>query len=196
MKRLFLLLTICLGLCTVIKGAQVALTPDAWDALHKIGTDLLASDAFGLLLVTTAGFFLLFCAAAAWKRAGQGDNLTLRAEERARRYEASPLLRTPTRGQDLTRALFPSDPSSFMDDSPKGPPPETWRAPCGEPIAFRTCGTCGLIVIRDACGQPWPRPYVRSGFHLACGHGSACHPPAQARATSHNTQTDSGRPAA
>lgn len=166
MKRLFLLLTICLGLCTVIKAAQVALTPDAWDALHKIGTDLLASDAFGLLLVTTAGFFLLFCAAAAWKRAGQGDNLTLRAEERARRYEASPLLRTPT------------------------------RAPCGEPIAFRTCGTCGLIVIRDACGQPWPRPYVRSGFHLACGHGSACHPPAQARATSHNTQTDSGRPAA
>ena len=196
MKRLFLLLAICLGLATIVKAAQVALTPETWAALVTVGERLLASSGFGFLLASTACLFLLSCSAAAWERAGRGDNLTLRAEERARRYEASPLLRTPTRGQDLTRALFPSDPSSFMDDSPKGPLPETWRAPCGEPIALRTCGTCGLIVIRDACGQPWPRPHVRSGFHLACGHGSACHPPAQARATSHNTHTDSGRPAA
>ena len=196
MKRLFLLLTICLGFATIVKAAQVALTPETWAALVTVGERLLASSGFGFLLASTACLFLLSCSAAAWARAGRGDSLTLRAEERARRYEASPLLRTPTRGQDLTRALFPGDPSSFMDDSPKGPLPETWRAPCGEPISLRTCETCGLIVIPDACGQPWARAHSTTGFHLRCGHGYACHPPAQARATSHNTQTDSGRPAA
>lgn len=177
MKQLALLATICLGACTIVKAAQVALTPETWAALVTAGERLLESSGFAFLLVGTACAFLLSCAAAAWERAERGGSHAPRAKVPARPY-------------------FPSDPSSLADDSKHGPLPETWRAPCGEPIALRTCETCGLIVIHDACGQPWPRPYVRSGFHLACGHGSACHPPAQARATSHNTQTDSGRPAA
>lgn len=28
------------------------------------------------------------------------------------------------------------DPSSLLDDSPQGPLPETFRAPCGEPLRF------------------------------------------------------------
>ena len=73
MKRLFLLLTICLGLATIVKAAQVALTPDAWDALVTIGERLLASSGFALLLVGTACAFLLSCAAAAWERAQRGE---------------------------------------------------------------------------------------------------------------------------
>lgn len=186
MKRLALLATIALGLCTIVKAAQVALTPETWAALVTVGERLLASSGFAFLLVGTACAFLLSCAAAAWERAERGDERDA-ASARARAELAA-------RGYTVRSANL--DPSSLADDSPKGPLPETWRAPCGEPIALRTCGTCGLIVIRDACGQPWPRPYVRSGFHLACGHGSACHPPAHARAASSITSTDSGRPAA
>ena len=72
MKRLFLLLTICLGLCTIVKAAQVSLTPETWAALVTIGERLLASSGFAFLLVGTACAFLLSCAAAAWERAERG----------------------------------------------------------------------------------------------------------------------------
>lgn len=99
------------------------------------------------------------------------------------------------RKADLVRRIA-TDPSSFFDDSPKGPLPETWRAPCGEPISLRTCETCGLIVIHDACGQPWARAHSTTGFHLRCGHGYACHPPALARLASLDNPPNRGPQAA
>ena len=72
MKRLFLLLTISFGLATIVKAAQVSLTPETWAALVTIGERLLASSGFAFLLVGTACAFLLSCAAAAWERAERG----------------------------------------------------------------------------------------------------------------------------
>ncbi|MDX9735941.1 MAG: hypothetical protein RBU36_17560 [Thermoanaerobaculia bacterium] len=74
MKHLALLATICLGLATIVKAAQVALTPDAWDALVTVGERLLASSGVAFLLVGTACAFLLSCAAAAWERAERGES--------------------------------------------------------------------------------------------------------------------------
>jgi hypothetical protein len=108
-KQLALLATICLGLATIVKAAQVALTPETWAALVTVGERLLASSGFGFLLAGTACAFLLSCAAAAWERAERGDGHT-------------------------SRPYFPSDPSSLADDSQRGPLPETWRAPCGEVV--------------------------------------------------------------
>ena len=65
MKQLALLLTICLGLCTIVKAAQVSLTHETWAALVTVGERLLASSGFGFLLAGTAAAFLLSCAAAA-----------------------------------------------------------------------------------------------------------------------------------
>jgi hypothetical protein len=74
MKRLYWVLTVCLGLATIVKAAQVALTPETWNVLAEIGTRLLASSGFGFLLVGTACAFLLSCAAAAWERAERGES--------------------------------------------------------------------------------------------------------------------------
>lgn len=117
MKRLYWVLTVCLGLATIVKAAQVALTPETWAALVTVGERLLASSGFGFLLVATTCLFLLSCAAAAWERAERRDE-------------------TPTRGRDLSRALFQGDPSSLVDDSQRAPLSETWAAPCGEVVRF------------------------------------------------------------
>lgn len=74
MKRLWLLLTICLGFATIVKAAQVALTPETWAALVSVGERLLASSGFAFLVVGTACAFLLSCAAAAWERAERGES--------------------------------------------------------------------------------------------------------------------------
>ena len=73
MKHLALLATICLGLATIVKAAQVALTPETWAALVTVGERLMASSGFAFLLVGTACAFLLACAAAAWERAERGE---------------------------------------------------------------------------------------------------------------------------
>ena len=105
-RQLALLATIALGACTIVKAAQVSLTPETWAALVTVGERLMASSGVAFLLVGTACAFLLSCAAAAWERAERGEGHT-------------------------SRPYFPTDPSSFFDDSPRGPLPETWRAPCG-----------------------------------------------------------------
>jgi hypothetical protein len=71
-RRLLLVLTVSLGLATIVKAAQVSLTPETWAALVTIGERLLASAGFAFLLVGTACAFLLACAAAAWERAERG----------------------------------------------------------------------------------------------------------------------------
>ena len=71
--RLYLLtVALCLGLATIVKAAQVALTPETWAALVTVGERLLASSGFAFLLVGTACAFLLSCAAAARERAERG----------------------------------------------------------------------------------------------------------------------------
>ncbi len=72
MRRLLLVLTVSLGLATIVKAAQVALTPETWAALVTVGERLMASSGFAFLLVGTACAFLLSCAATAWKRAERG----------------------------------------------------------------------------------------------------------------------------
>jgi hypothetical protein len=125
-RQLALLATITLGACTIVKAAQVSLTPETWAALVTVGERLLASSGFGFLLVGTACAFLLSCAAAAWERAERGDERDA-ASARARAELAA-------RGYTVCSANL--DPSSLADDSQRGPLPETWRAPCGEPIRF------------------------------------------------------------
>lgn len=73
MKLLALLATISLGAATIVKAAQVALTPETWAALVTVGERLLDSSGFAFLLVGTACAFLLACAAAAWERAERGE---------------------------------------------------------------------------------------------------------------------------
>lgn len=73
-RRYLLVLTISLGFAATTKGLQVALTPEAWEALAGWGERLLASSGFGFLLVGTACAFLLSCAAAAWERAERGES--------------------------------------------------------------------------------------------------------------------------
>ncbi|HQN09902.1 MAG TPA: hypothetical protein PK569_20235 [Thermoanaerobaculia bacterium] len=72
MRRLLLVLTVSLGLATIVKAAQVALTPETWAALVTVGERLMASSGFAFLLVGTVCAFLLSCAAAAWERAERG----------------------------------------------------------------------------------------------------------------------------
>ena len=74
MRLLALLATISLGCATIVKAAQVALTPETWAALHNVGLRLLDSSGFAFLLVGTACAFLLSCAAAAWERAERGES--------------------------------------------------------------------------------------------------------------------------
>ena len=76
MKRLLLVMTVSLGLATIIKAAQVSLTPETWAALLTVGERLLASSGFAFLLVATACLFLLSCAAAAWERAERPQQKT------------------------------------------------------------------------------------------------------------------------
>ena len=63
-----LTLSIALGLCTIVKGLQVALTPEAWEALAGSGQRLLGSSGFGLLLLSATMAFALYCTVKAFNR--------------------------------------------------------------------------------------------------------------------------------
>lgn len=63
-----LTLSICLGLCAIVKGLQVALTPEAWEALASSGQRLLGSSAFGFLLLSATMAFALYCTVKAFNR--------------------------------------------------------------------------------------------------------------------------------
>lgn len=63
-----LTLSIALGLCTIVKGLQVALTPEAWEALAGSGQRLLGSSAFGFLLLSATVAFALYCTVKAFSR--------------------------------------------------------------------------------------------------------------------------------
>lgn len=63
-----LTLSIALGLCTIVKGLQVALTPEAWEALAGSGQRLLGSSAFGFLLLSATMAFALYCTVKAFNR--------------------------------------------------------------------------------------------------------------------------------
>ena len=63
-----LTLSIALGLCAVVKGLQVALTPEAWEALAGSGQRLLGSSGFGFLLLSATMAFALSCTVKAFNR--------------------------------------------------------------------------------------------------------------------------------
>lgn len=69
LRTFWLICTISLGLATIVKTAQVALTPDLYAALAGACTRLLASSGFGFLVAATACVWLLALSAAAWDRA-------------------------------------------------------------------------------------------------------------------------------
>lgn len=118
-RRFFLLATIALGLAAIVKGLQVSLTPEAWAVLRATAVRLLESSGFGFLAALTGIAFLGSLSAAAWHRA-------------ERRYEQEDESRARARAELLRRMA--TNPSSFLDDSPRGPLPESWRAPCGEVV--------------------------------------------------------------
>lgn len=122
-RRSLLLAAIALGIVTIVKALQVSLTPEAWVVLTVAGRRLLESSGFGFLAALTGIAFLGSLSAAAWHRA-------------ERRYEREDEARARARA-DLAAKGFtvvPShvDTSSLLDDSQRGPLPESWRAPCGE----------------------------------------------------------------
>ena len=63
-----LTLSIALGLCAIVKGLQVALTPEAWEALAGSGQRLLGSSGFGVLLLSATMVFALYCTVKAFNR--------------------------------------------------------------------------------------------------------------------------------
>ncbi len=67
-RRYLLVMAISLGLCTIVKGLQVALTPEAWEALAGSGQRLLGSSAFGFLLLSATMAFALYCTVKAFNR--------------------------------------------------------------------------------------------------------------------------------
>jgi len=68
-KLLALLATISLGCATIVKAAQVALTPEAWAVIRNSAERLMASSGFGFLVALTGIVFCLSLCAAAWGRA-------------------------------------------------------------------------------------------------------------------------------
>ena len=63
-----LALSIALGICAIVKGLQVALTPEAWEALAGSGQRLLGSSGFGFLLLSATMAFALYCTVKAFNR--------------------------------------------------------------------------------------------------------------------------------
>ena len=63
-----LTLSIALGLYAIVKGLQVALTPEAWEALAGSGQRLLGSSAFGFLLLSATIAYALHCTVKAFNR--------------------------------------------------------------------------------------------------------------------------------
>jgi len=129
-RAYLLLAALSLGLVTIVKALQVALTPEAWAVLAQIGTRLMASSGFGFLVALTGIVFCLSLCAAAWERA-------------ERRYEAEDRRRLNIRlaceadAAIASLAALKRTTSSLADDSPSALP-ETWRATCGEVVEFPT----------------------------------------------------------
>ena len=63
-----LALSIALGICAIVKGLQVALTPEAWEALAGSGQRLIGSSGFGFLLLSATMAFALYCTVKAFNR--------------------------------------------------------------------------------------------------------------------------------
>lgn len=108
MRRLLLAGLIAIGSIAIVGMADVALAPEFKSDLWQLGTAV-ADHLFvkALAFVVVVTWLLSLCAAA-WERS-------------ERRYQA-----------ELERR----DETSLMDDTPKGPLPDTWRAPCGEVVRF------------------------------------------------------------
>lgn len=124
LRTYFLLAALSLGIATIVKALQVALTPEAWAVLRNSAERLMASSGFGFLVALTGIVFCLSLCAAAWERAER------RYEREERRLAVAVWSR---RGGSVTMG----DTSSLADDSPSALP-ETWRAPCGEVVEFPT----------------------------------------------------------
>ena len=137
-RQLLLVVLLTLALVAIVKMLQLALTPEAWDALALGGQRIADNLAVRLLMAGAATVFLLSLCVASWERSERryAREAQERAERRAREPETHPLLHTPTPGLDMTRSLFPGETSSLIDDSPHGPLPDTWKAPCGELVRF------------------------------------------------------------
>lgn len=126
-KDLLLLGTIVSGLALIGEAAQISLTPEFWDWLVNAGFALLRSDAVGLLAVVTAILFLFWLSSLPWRQATQATT-EQRAELAAKGYTVLPA---------------DCDTSSLLDDSPRGPFHESFRAPCGEPLRFPSTNDSG-----------------------------------------------------
>jgi hypothetical protein len=107
-RRLGLAALITLGSIALVGISDLALAPEFKSDLWQVGTAV-ADHIFvkALVFVAVVTWLLSICAAA-WERS-------------ERRYRAE---------------LEQHDETSLMDDSPQGPLPETWRAPCGELVRF------------------------------------------------------------
>lgn len=116
-RQLLLVVLLTLALVAIVKMLQLALTPEAWDALALGGQRIADNLVVRLLLAGAATVFLLSLCVASWERS-------------ERRYARE----TQERAERLARALAPEI-SSLIDDSP-APLPDSWKAPCGELVRF------------------------------------------------------------
>lgn len=108
MYRLRLAALITLGSIALVGLSDLALAPEFKSDLWQVSTAI-ADHVFvqAAVVVAAVGWLLSVCAAA-WDRS-------------ERRYRAE---------------LEQRDETSLMDDSPQGPLPDEWRAPCGEVVRF------------------------------------------------------------
>lgn len=83
-KDVLLASFLIVGLVAMVKAAQVALTPEFYDALATASLALIASDAMKLLTGTAVILWCLACIAMAWERAEERYR-ERREQDRARR---------------------------------------------------------------------------------------------------------------
>jgi len=137
-RHLTYLVTVALCLGIIVTAAQISLTPDLLAAARIVLAGAFANVVVQAVLITLGFVGLLSLCALAWDKAERryAEHQARGAEGEAARRKAQSDLRT--RGYTVLPANV--DTSSLIDDSP-GPLPETWRAPCGEPIRFPSSTT-------------------------------------------------------
>ncbi len=115
--------------CLALSAAalRASLTADFLGWLSALGTALVSNLAVQFVLVGGTVLGLLSLCALSWDK----------AERRYREHQAR--LAEAARGEAARRQPY-RDTSSLLDDSP-GALPETWQAPCGEPIRFPSSAT-------------------------------------------------------
>lgn len=123
--RTYLLIASCLlGLPAIVLTLALVGTPEVTGWAATAARAALGSSAVGLMLAVAAVLFLGSLVARAWAIADDAARAArARAEEKERR-DAALLHRMAT------------DPASFLDNTPRGPLPDTFRAPCGELVRF------------------------------------------------------------